>query len=55
MNSLRIGDTLVYGIAVAGILVLTRPGSQGVGLIRALGANMIGFVQAITGQRVSKF
>lgn len=47
------GDFLVYGIAVAGVLVLTRPGSQGPGLVKALGGGAIGFAQAVSGQRVT--
>lgn len=46
-------DFLFYGIVVAGILVLVRPGSQGAGFVRALGQTATGFVQAITGQKVT--
>jgi hypothetical protein len=46
-------DFLVYGVMVAGILVLVRPGSQGAGFVRALGQTATGFVQAITGQKVT--
>lgn len=48
-----IRDFLVYGVIVAGILVLVRPGSQGAGFVRALGQTATGFVQAITGQKVT--
>lgn len=54
MNSLRVGDFLVYGIAVAGVLVLTRPGSQGPAFVGKLGGAAIGFAQAVSGQRVTK-
>lgn len=46
-------DFLVYGVFVAAILVLVRPGSQGAGFVRALGQTATGFIQAITGQRVT--
>ncbi len=49
-----IRDFLVYGVIVAGILVLVRPGSQGAAFVRALGGSAVGFVQAITGQKVTK-
>lgn len=50
----RFWDFLVYGIIVGGILVLTRPGSQGPAFAKALGGTLIGFSQAVTGQKVSK-
>jgi hypothetical protein len=50
----RFFDFLVYGIVVGGILVLTRPGSQGPGLVKGLGGALIGFSQAVTGQRVTR-
>lgn len=45
---------LVYGIVVGGILVLTRPGSQGPAFVKNLGGTVIGFAQAVTGQKVSR-
>lgn len=48
-----IRDFLVYGVMVAGILVLVRPKSQGANFVRALGQAATGFVQSITGQRVT--
>lgn len=51
--SKAIRDFLVYGIFVVGILVLVRPGSQGAGFVRALGQTATGFVQAISGQKVT--
>jgi hypothetical protein len=50
----RIGDFLVYGIVVAGILVLTRPGSQGPKLVTALTSGLTGFAQGVSGQTVTK-
>lgn len=49
----RFWDFLVYGIIIGGILVLTRPGSQGPGLVSALGGAVSGFGQAVTGQKVT--
>lgn len=46
-------DFLVYGVIVAGILVLVRPGSQGSGFVGAIGRTAVGFVQGITGQKVT--
>ena len=51
MKALR--DFLVYGVVVAGILVLVRPGSQGAAFVKSLGGAAIGFVQGITGQKVT--
>lgn len=52
--SRRFADFFVYGIVVGGILVLTRPGSQGPALVRGLGGSLVNFAQAVTGQRVTK-
>lgn len=49
----RIGDFLVYGIVVGGILVLTRPGSQGPQLVTSLTKGLTGFAQGVTGQKVA--
>lgn len=49
----RLWDFLVYGIIVGGILVLTRPGSQGPGFVSALGSALTGFAQGVTGQKVT--
>ena len=46
-------DYLVYGIVVAGILVLTRKGSQGPQFVKALGGSVTGFAQAVSGQKVT--
>lgn len=49
----RVGDFFVYGIVVGGILVLTRPGSQGPQLVTSITRGLTGFAQGVTGQRVS--
>jgi hypothetical protein len=49
----RLGDFLVYGIVVGGILVLTRPGSQGPSLVTSLTSGLTGFAQGVTGQKVT--
>jgi hypothetical protein len=46
-------DFFVYGIIVAGVLVVVRPGSQGAGFVGAIGRTAVGFVQGITGQKVT--
>ncbi len=51
MKALR--DFFVYGIIVAGILVVVRPGSQGGAFVGAIGRTAVGFVQGITGQKVT--
>lgn len=48
-----IRDFLLYGVIVAGILVLVRKGSQGAGFVQAIGQSSVGFVQGITGQKVT--
>jgi len=50
-----IGQFLVYGVIVAGILVLVRNGSNGAGFVKALGGSLTNFVQGITGQKVTQF
>lgn len=49
----RFWDFAVYGLAVAGVLVLTRPGSQGPGLVTSIGGALTGFAQGVSGQSVS--
>jgi len=44
---------LTFAFLVGGILVLTRPGSQGPSFVRSLGGAFDGLVQASTGQRVT--
>lgn len=50
----KIVDIGTYAFIVGGILVLTRPGSQGPSFVRALGGSFSNVVQAATGQKVSK-
>jgi hypothetical protein len=47
----RIFDLGTYAFLVAGILVLTRPGSQGPRLVSALGSSFSGVVRAASGQK----
>jgi hypothetical protein len=46
-------DLIVYSFLVGGILVLTRPGSQGPTLLKNLTSGYAGIVQASTGQTVT--
>lgn len=43
-------DIVVYSMLVAGLLVMTRPGSQGPALVTAGEAGYSGIVRAATGQ-----
>ena len=43
-------DLITYSFLVAGILVMTRPGSQGPGFVKALTGGYARIVQATTGQ-----
>lgn len=45
----KIGDVAFAVVVVAGILVLTRPGSQGPNVIRAIGNGFSGAVTSATG------
>lgn len=49
----KITDVATYAFIVAGILVLTRPGSKGPQFVRSLGGAFSGVVQAASGQKVS--
>lgn len=49
----KVFDGLYAAFIIGGILVLTRPGSQGPGFVRALGGSYAGIVQAATGQKVT--
>lgn len=49
----RITDIATYAFLVAGILVLTRPGSKGPAFVRSLGGAFSGVVQAASGQKVT--
>lgn len=45
----RIVDFLVFSLVVAGIMVLTRPGSQGPQFVRAIGGGVSQIINAATG------
>jgi hypothetical protein len=47
----KLFDLGVYAFLVAGILVLTRKGSQGPRLVTALGQSFSGVVRAASGQK----
>jgi hypothetical protein len=47
----RIFDLGTYAFLVAGILVLTRPGSKGPQFVSALGSSFSGVVRAASGQK----
>ena len=47
----KIADLATYAFLVAGILVLTRPGSQGPKFVTALGSSFSGIVKAASGQK----
>lgn len=47
-------DLVTYAFIVAGILVLTRPGSQGPKLFGNLTSGFTSIVQGVTGQRVTQ-
>ena len=48
----KLVDVATYAFLVAGILVLTRPGSQGPKFVTALGSSFAHVVQASSGQAV---
>jgi len=47
----KLVDLGTYAFLVAGILVLTRPGSQGPKFVSALGSSFSGIVRAASGQK----
>jgi len=53
MNNNALTDLIVYSMIVGGILVMTKPGSQGPAFVKALTGGYAGIVQATTGQRVT--
>lgn len=53
MNTNALTDLIVYSSIVAGILVLTKPGSQGPALLKGLTSGYGRIVQAETGQSVT--
>lgn len=48
MNTLS--DAITYSLIVAGILVMTKPGSQGPKLVNSLTSGYASIVKAVTGQ-----
>lgn len=46
----KLFDWLGAGMIVAGILVLTRPGSQGPGLVNSLGTAVSSVFRSVSGQ-----
>lgn len=46
----KVFDWLFAGMVVAGILVLTRPGSQGPGLVNSLGTSVAAVFKSVSGQ-----
>jgi hypothetical protein len=48
-----VADIVFWSFAVGGILVLTRPGSQGPGFVKNLMSGYTGIVQGSTGQTVT--
>lgn len=53
MNTLT--DAVTYSFVVAGILVLTRPGSQGPKLLSTVTNGWAHIVQAASGQKLTNF
>lgn len=53
MQNNALVDLIVYSSIVAGILVLTKPGSQGPALVKGTTRGYADIVQAETGQSVT--
>lgn len=53
MKTSAITDLVVYSFIVAGILVMTKPGSQGPALVNATTGGYAKIVQAASGQRTT--
>jgi hypothetical protein len=51
----RIFDVATYAVLVAAIVALTRPGSQGPGLITAIGNSFSKVLQAASGTQPSPY
>lgn len=47
----KLFDLGVYAFFVAGILVLTKPGSKGPALVKGVGSAFEGIVKAASGQK----
>lgn len=45
-----LADVVVYSMLVGGLLVMTRPGSQGPALVNSATSGYAGIVKAATGQ-----
>lgn len=50
----RVGDVAFAIVVVAGLLVLTRPGSRGPNLVQSLGGAFAGAIQAATTGRAPR-
>ena len=50
MRNNALTDLIVYSMLVAGILVMTKPGSQGPSFIKSLTGGYANIVQASSGQ-----
>lgn len=48
-------DMVTYAFVVAGILVFTKPGSQGIGFVKALFGGFTNLVQGASGQQPTRF
>ena len=49
----RVFDVATYALMIAGILVMTKPGSQGPKLVQNLTSGFVHVVQAASGQRIA--
>jgi hypothetical protein len=49
----KIVDLFTYALMIGGVLVMTRPGSQGPALVGAVTGGFVHIEQAATGQKVS--
>lgn len=49
----KLADSFTYAFIVGGILVMTRPGSQGPALLKNLTSGYTHIVQASTGQPIA--
>lgn len=53
MKNNTLADLIFWSFGVGGVVVLTRPGSQGPSLLKNLTGGYAGIVQASTGQAVT--
>lgn len=51
----KIADIGIYALTIGGILVMTRPGSQGPGLLTAAANGFAHIAQSVTGQKLTRF